>query len=101
MKINGFEVVTETLRSDAENMEGDIQTLSKVLDKIISDISTLNTMWEGSAKEAFNVQFEIDCEYIRETIKIIDNIAQKMKNAGNKYNQCENRVGELVNSLKI
>lgn|GEM_PF-620726 len=101
MAIKEIEINTDNLARDITKLKTELSTLQKSKTKMIREIQELNTMWKGSANQAFNIQFDSDCEAFENLCKTIDEMIKAMENARVEYDQCNNKVNSLVTSIRI
>lgn len=98
---NIIKIDTERLNSTISGMESDLDQINNLIAQIYQEMKQLDTMWDGPANDMFNVQFEKDNqEFLRICGKVKDYIG-KLDYAKNEYNKCENKVNEIVRSIRI
>lgn len=96
-----IEIDTNILANDIETMQSLLDSINADMDRMYDAVHVLNTMWEGKANAAFNVQFHKDQADMRELCKLIQKIIGYLRFAKDNYNKCENQVSSIVNSIKI
>ena len=94
-------VNTHTLNNDADSVQQCIERMKRSKDNISSAVVTLDGMWDGSSSEAFKSAIQKDLNDLQTIINQLQKIHQYEVTAKDKYNACENRVGEIVRSIKI
>lgn len=96
-----IEIITEKLKSDASDMQAQLARVKSDMNKMNNAIATLNGMWKGNAREAFNVQYASDYENMTEVCNIVEKIISGMNTAADKYSACDSQVKDIINSIKI
>lgn len=98
--VNYIEIETNALRRDAESFQEQLGGAESALKNMFQEIQTLNSMWKGAANQAFNVQFAQDYTTMEELIGIMKQYAEALQYAAAEYDTCENRVQEVVRTLR-
>ncbi|MGN0623825.1 MAG: WXG100 family type VII secretion target [Oscillospiraceae bacterium] len=96
LKIN-----TSSLDADVASIENKIGDAKRNLEKIVSEITALNSMWEGPAKETFEAQFRADCELMYDVLKNYSAYSENLKDASSEYKRCISEVDDYINSIQI
>lgn len=99
MAISKIKVNTQKLKNTADSVQEELNNIKKKLKEMQGDVATLNGMWEGDANEEFNKSFEDDIEDLEIICKNIQELIDYEVRAKNKYNNCEQKVSELINSI--
>ena len=94
-------VNTNVLNNDANSVQQCIERMKKSKENLSSAIVTLDGMWDGSSSEAFKGAVQNDLNDLQAIISQLQKIYQYEVTAKDKYNACENRVGEIVRSIRI
>lgn len=94
-------VNTHVLKNDADTVQQCISRMKKCKANISSAVVTLDGMWDGPSSEAFKGAVHKDLSDLQTIINQLQNINQYEITAKDKYNACENRVGEIVRSIRI
>jgi uncharacterized protein YukE len=68
---------------------------------MFDEIRELDTMWDGEANNAFNVQFANDYDMMLEVIKELRALIDSLEFSRNEYVRCENQVSAAINSMKF
>lgn len=92
---------TSTLRSDINELKSILSTTRKQAEDMFSQITELDTMWDGPANETFNNQFRHDYQNTINLCKTVESIIECMEYAREQYDLCENEVGSIVDSISI
>ncbi len=92
---------TDKLGRDIENLRNVLRELKKDKTKMVQEIQELNAMWSGTANQAFNVQFNADCQSFDSLIKMIEEMIQALEAAKRDYEQCDNKVNSIVSAIRI
>lgn len=101
MSIEYIKVETSRLRQDKQNISSNLKNIRADMKNIYAEVKELDAMWDGNANESFNRQFQNDYSTICEILDEMDQFAEKMTYAYNKYEKCESEIKELVNLIKI
>ena len=98
--VKDIAVNTAALSKDIERLHGLLSQLEKGRRKLAEEIQELNTMWQGPSNQAFNVQFQADCECLENMCTTIREMIQAMEHAKTEYDLCDNRVGDSIAALR-
>lgn len=101
MAINEIKVNTNRLNNDANQIASLIQRMEKELNNIKSSVSQMNSMWEGMSKKAFMQAFEDDRKAAEDVIKELKSLQKFEMEAKTKYEQCENQIAGIINSIRV
>lgn len=101
MAVNYIKINTSRLNSDLQQIESLIQSMNRELTNMENCLQNMNTMWEGKSKEAFEIACKHDLNNVKEVMKVLQDILKYEENAKNKYEDCERKVMELVDSIQI
>lgn len=101
MAVKEIAVSTENLGRDIESLRGLLGDLKTNKDKMVQEIEELNVMWKGPANETFVKQFGLDCASFDYLYKTIEEMIKAMENAKKEYEQCDNKVNNLVGAIRI
>ena len=96
-----IEINTGTLKNDTNRMREQIQKVREAVGNMNDAVAALNAMWEGSAKNAFNVQYASDCENMEAVCSEAERIVENMSIAADKYNSCDLQIKNIINSIKV
>ncbi|MBQ4528378.1 MAG: WXG100 family type VII secretion target [Clostridia bacterium] len=94
-------IQTNPLRRDAESMAEEVARLRKNMSSMNDAITSMNSMWQGAAHNAFVTQYASDYQKMTEVCQALDNIIECLNYAAAKYDECDNNVKNIVNSIKI
>ncbi|MDE7312625.1 MAG: WXG100 family type VII secretion target [Eubacterium sp.] len=92
---------TGRLGADAAQIQGWIRTIAKEVEGIRQSAAALESMWEGSGKEAFQKAFRDDLKTVELAMKSMQEICDYDTNAKKQYEQCDRKVAVLVADLKV
>ena len=98
---NEITVNTWTLSSDIETLQQQLNVIKTDMDKMYDAVRVLDSMWDGPANQAFNVQFNSDRNDMLELCNTVQKIIDCMEYAKKEYNSCEADVGSIVASIAI
>ena len=92
---------TERLGMDASRMQEEIRKIAKEIEGIRYSASSLESMWEGSGKEAFHKALQEDLETVEMAVESMRGICGYDTNAKKQYELYDRKVGALVAGLKV
>lgn len=64
-------------------------------------MGTLNSMWSGEAHDAFIQSAESDIQFLTSVCDSIQGIINYEGNAVKEYNECEQRVADLIAQIRV
>ena len=96
-----IEVNTNTLRSDVNEVQGEIRALRSETAKLRNAASALNSTWEGVAKAAFMEALQDDLNKLETLVAASETFTRQTDDARVGYDKCENTVSQIVASLKV
>lgn len=96
-----FEVNIQKLNSDIDRARGCLKYLNDNLKSMFGEIKELDSMWDGKANEAFNVQFNSDYEMMLDVCKNLQKLIESLEYSKQEYIKCENQVASAIGSMKI
>lgn len=96
-----LDIETQKLQDDIERLRESLSGMRRTGDEMMAGINALSGMWEGEAKNAFTVQFQTDYENLKAMADVIDDLIKKMEQARQKYDTCEEKVGSIVNAIRV
>ena len=92
---------TNSLLSDITEMKEILTGIQKAVNSLYDAAGVLDSMWDGPAKEAFIKQFKKDHADMIQYCEDMESIIVNWEFAREKYDECENIVGELVSNMGI
>lgn len=101
MTINEIKVNTVRLKKDASDINSYINDMEKKLSDMEESLNQMNKMWEGEVKNAFAKSVNDDIEVARIMIKELLNLCSYEKNAGLEYDKCEQKVADIIKSIRV
>ena len=96
-----IKINTSRLKSDADHFLSLINSIIRERDKMQNNVAQLNNMWEGPTKEAFVRTFGNDMEALNAVVDGLRSIQRYETQAQKDYEACENKVAQLVDSIRI
>ncbi len=96
-----IEIDTDILKNDSKYMSDYLRNIRADMDRMNNAVQALNTMWKGESNKAFNAQYTSDYERMLEVCDIINRLIECINFAADKYNECEDGVKNIVNSINI
>lgn len=101
MAVNYIQTDTVMMKRTISDMQTEIRNLQALADEVYSEMQELDMMWDGSANKAFNIQFNNDRTRLLEICNNIQKYINNMDSARNEYDMCENRVEDIVRTIRI
>lgn len=101
MNIEKIRVDTEQLKKDRASIKANLAMIKKEIQSIYGEVKELDSMWDGSANEAFNKQFNNDYMTINEILGEISKFVGKMDYARCKYENCEQSISEVISKMRV
>ncbi len=98
---NIVKINTDSLNSDISRIEQTERSIENVKNSINASIRSLNGMWQGPAHDKFEAQFAKDYEAMNEICEMLKDIIGNLKYARKGYDTCEDKVGDIVRSIKV
>ena len=92
---------TSTLSGDIDKLQQQLNIIRNDLSKMYQAVHTLDTMWDGPANAAFNMQFNKDKNDMTELCNTVQRIIDCMEYAKKEYNSCEGEVSGIIDSIAI
>lgn len=92
-------VDTSSLVDDITELQEALDEITGNFDKMFDEISGLDGMWEGPAKQIFMNQFEQDAKYVQEICETLQNLVECMTYAKNQYDTCENEISSIISAI--
>ena len=92
---------TSTLSGDIDKLQQQLNAIRNDLTKMYQAVRVLDTMWDGPANEAFNIQFNQDKNDMTELCNTVQKIIDCMEYAKKEYNSCEVEVSNIIDSIAI
>lgn len=96
-----IKVNTNRLKTDASTIKGHIDSIIKEIADLRTHNSALDAMWDGPSSEVFKANFEADIKALEEMIKSLKSLNEYEDYARDKYDDCEQKVADLVNQIKV
>lgn len=104
MKMAWTHMKTDTAKLESytnDDVQTCIQVLEKEIEGLTTDLTDLDAMWDGPSSEAFKKNFAVDIEALRKELFNLQNVYKYCDNAKKKYEECENRVIQIVDALSL
>ena len=101
MAIQFIEIDTNPLSSDIQTMIEQVTQVEHQTDRMFDAMAELDRMWDGAANAAFNQQFQIDNEYMKNLCTEVRHLIDCMKYAKEHYEQCEEEVYRSVAAIRL
>ena len=92
---------TSTLSGDIERLQQQLNEIRNDLNRMYNAFRVLDSMWDGPANQAFNIQFNKDQNDMTELCNTVQKIIDCMEYAKKEYNSCEAEVSGIIASIAI
>lgn len=96
-----FEVHTRQLAQTVTVMEEHLEDIDRIRQDILNGFDALGAMWEGSAHDAFQAQYQEDDQLLRTLCQDIRSIISDVSNARVGYDKCEEQVRDNIARIQI
>ncbi len=96
-----FEVDVQRLNTDIERAKGSLNYIKSNLKIMFGEIKELDSMWDGKANNAFNIQFNNDYEMMQSVCKNLESLISALETSRQDYIKCENQVASAIRSMKF
>lgn len=96
-----IKINTGSLKSDAFSIGTSIQKIEKSLANLQSDLTKLDSMWDGPASETFKAAYNSDIAALKTVISNLKKLNNFETSAREKYDSCEQKIGSIVSSIKV
>lgn len=93
-----FKVSTSVLRSQAEELTELNGRYKSSVEKLVTSESSLNSMWDGEANDAFHAAFMTDKGKMDEFYNLILQYIERLNSIAVRYEQTENTNTEIASS---
>lgn len=84
-------VTAADIKRTSEQLKSFDQNFKSQVEKLNSSEGSLNSMWEGDAKNAFHAAFQSDREYMNQFYNLIQKYCQALDNIAVEYENAEAR----------
>ena len=96
-----IKVNTGRLRNDASDVKDHIRSIKTKIEELRGHNSTLDAMWDGPSSEAFKLSFANDIASLESIMGALESMNEFEENARKKYDDCESKVADLVDQVKV
>ena len=100
MASNKIKINTDSLNSDAQSVGDSIAKIRNVSARLRRELETLDSMWDGAASETFKSVYNSDLEFLDEVLKKLDSFNGFENSARSKYDDCEQKVRDVLSGIK-
>ncbi|MDE6590940.1 MAG: hypothetical protein K2K53_11475 [Oscillospiraceae bacterium] len=101
MASNMIEVNTASLKGDVEEIAVELDEISRDAEKLQGLLEHLESMWDGSAKQAFSAAVKDDLGRLRTLAQAMRQLTSRTSEARAEYDKCESAVAQIVSSIKV
>ena len=98
---NFFEVDTVQLNNSAEALREKLAALRIQFSAMSQSVAELSGLWEGTAKQAFQVQFDKDYADFEDYCKSVSELIDSLETASREYDSCEDKVRAAVDAVRV
>lgn len=92
---------TQQLQSTIRGIDEDLQTLNQKTTQLYDAVLELGAMWTGPAHDTLVNQFEGDRAWLLEHLNFLAQYDQKLGDARQEYNECDDWVRNTIASIRI
>lgn len=96
-----IKVSSQRIGQDKESILEELKGIEHAVESLYTGMQALGQTWEGPAWNAFQGQVASDIENMQAINGKLSEYLTHMEYAQNEYVQCENKVEQLVSSIKI
>lgn len=90
---------TNRMRGDVEGLDAQIRNMNRAYQALQQKKGELDVMWDGPASESFKNAFQDDLTALQTMIQNMQKLSAYENTAKGKYEQCENRVSEIISGI--
>ena len=92
---------TKRIGADAGRVDAAIKEMQRTMKDMQSKCRQLDTMWDGTASDAFKKAFWDDMNMLFDVIKELQQIHSFEITAKKKYENCEKKVAQTVAGIRV
>ena len=96
-----YEVHTDRLAQAVTSMEEQLGDIDHIRQQIVNGFDALGGMWEGSAHDTFQAQYQEDDQLLQTFCQDIRMILSDMASARAEYDRCEEQVRDSIARIRI
>ena len=96
-----IKINTNRLKGDVSEIKSHIRSIRKQIADLRQHNTALDAMWDGPSSEAFKASFGNDIAALEAILEALDSMNGYEDNARVRYDECENKVADLVNQIKV
>ncbi len=94
-------ISTQQLSKDRDALQGEIKEIGGVVKELAEEMQLLGQTWEGPAWNTFQNQVSEDIENMQSVCEMLSVYLSHIEYAEREYRACENRIGHLVDSIRV
>ncbi|MCD8076177.1 MAG: WXG100 family type VII secretion target [Lachnospiraceae bacterium] len=91
----------DALKSDIGTLNSYRSNLQSRIEELSNSMNSLDSSWDGTAKQAYMTQYDADETTIRDILAALDEFIQTLEYARDEYQNCENAVNSAVKAIRI
>lgn len=96
-----IKINTDRLKSDTADIAQHISSIKKLIIDLRAHNTVLDGMWDGPSSDIFKMAFAGDITMLEEIMGSLEELNKYEDNARQKYDECEGKVSELVDQIKV
>lgn len=96
-----FEVYTDKVDSVARMMQQELDAVRQMKKQMYNSLEGLDGMWQGSAHDAFKIQYSNDNQIMTELCREIQEFIDCVNQSRKSYDECEQSVREQIARIQI
>lgn len=96
-----FEVDTGQLAATHGSLQSALERVTTGQVRMYQAMETLESMWAGSAHDAFRSQFAADHQQMQELCREVQNVLELLDQARGAYESCDNEVQGWIARLQV
>ena len=101
MGIEKIAVNTTVLSRNRDEISNQLRVITDKMQRMQDEVAQLNNMWTGVASEAFNRAFNNDIKFLLSISKQMQNIIDYETNAVTEYDNCEQKISQLIQEIRV
>lgn len=96
-----IKVSDQQMGQDYNSIQGQLMDIENEITSLGEEMQMLGQTWEGPTWDAFQNQVSNDLENMQEIYKKLSEFLQHMEYAKSSYGECERKVEQLVQKIRI
>lgn len=92
---------TQKLDSDKNSVSKNLSDINKGIANLTRIINRIDSMWDGTASEAYKARIRNDISSLSSICKNISGIVTYEDNSVTEYNKSEKKISGIISSIQI